>query len=116
MEDLQRVVDGLAEKLGRSVAIDDAALHLQAYSAHYGHVDQVRMTSILTRAVPPDITRWVFKQGVREASEPVRLPANDEFGLEPRIAVPIRHGRDLLGFLWLIDPEGAVTDEDLQVC
>jgi hypothetical protein len=111
VEELQTIVDSLADRLGISVAVDDPRIRLRAYSAHRGHVDQVRMTSILTRSVPPEVAAWVFGLGISGAVEPVRIPANPQFDLEPRLCVPIRREHELLGFLWLIEPDGPFGDE-----
>ncbi|MHB8509730.1 MAG: hypothetical protein ACYDGR_13960 [Candidatus Dormibacteria bacterium] len=58
------------------MAIDDPTLHLRAYSAHHGHVDQVRLTSILTRTVPSDVQAWALGQGIKLATQPHRVPGN----------------------------------------
>ncbi|MHB8507878.1 MAG: PucR family transcriptional regulator [Candidatus Dormibacteria bacterium] len=111
MEELQAIVDMLAGRLGRSVAVDDPSLRLRCYSAHHGTVDKVRMTSILTRSVPRDVSRWAFSQGIKAATEPLRVSGNPAFGLDPRVCIPIRHDGVLLGYLWLIDADGTLNDD-----
>jgi hypothetical protein len=114
MEDLQRIVDALADKLGRSVAIDDPEMKLRSYSAHHGHVDKVRLASILTRAVSPEVAAWAYSHKIKRASEPVRVGRNDELDYDPRLCVPIRRDNELLGFLWLIDADFSLTGEDIE--
>ena len=114
MEELQTLVDTLAKNLGRSVAIDDPWLQLRSYSAHYDHVDQVRMTSIMTRAVPADVAAFAYAQGIKNAIKPVRLPGNAELDLDPRLCVPIRRQGELLGFLWLIDSDNSLQPADVD--
>ena len=55
--DLQSIVDDLAERLHRSVAIDDPAIRLLAASRHFGDEDAVRVGSVLNRAVRCGATR-----------------------------------------------------------
>jgi hypothetical protein len=85
------------------VAIDDPHLHLLAYSVHEGHVDRVRLASIMHKEAPRDATAWNFSQGILRATAPVHLPANKDLGMDPRLCVPIRSGAKLHGFLWLFD-------------
>ena len=46
---IQVAVDDLAERLQRSVVINDAAVHLLYASAHYGDEDPVRIRAVLQR-------------------------------------------------------------------
>ncbi len=34
---------------------------------------------------------------------PVRLPANAEYDMLPRVVSPLRHGPELVGHVWIID-------------
>ena len=77
---LQRLVDALAARLGRSVTIDDPALRLLAASRHFGDQDAVRVTSLLDREMPGANRAHVLAQGVARWTGPGRLPASAEFG------------------------------------
>ena len=68
MPDLQELVDGLAARLGRPVAIEDRRYRVLAYSAHAEPLDRVRMASILTREAPADLG----SVACRLCGEPVR--------------------------------------------
>lgn len=104
---LQQIVDALGARLQRAATIDDTAIQLRVYSPHHGPVDDARRTSILQRSVDPEVAKWVLAQGIASAFGPVRMPANPEFGLLPRLCVPIRCQGRLLGYLFLVD-----TDDD----
>jgi hypothetical protein len=51
--------------------------------------------------------------GLARAEGPVRVPAVPEAEMLPRWCVPLRVSRDLLGYLWLLDPDETVTEADL---
>lgn len=113
--ELQRIVDAVGRRLKRAVAIDDARLRLQAYSSHFGTVDPVRLASIPSREAPEDARRWVLSLGVAEAREPVRVPPNPGLGMDARVCAPIRYEGRLLGYLWLVDTEQSLTQDELVV-
>ena len=109
---MQVLVEELSAQLGRSVLVDDASLRLVAYSPTYGTEDEVRRTAILTRETPRVIRDIHFSQGIATASRPVRTAAKPELGLQSRVCVPIRCQGTLFGYLWLIDADDSLTDDD----
>ena len=111
--ELQRLVDGVAEQTGRPVVLEDRRQRMIVYSQHDEPLDQVRSESILSRRTRPEVVAWLRSQGIATAVGPVRTPAREELGLLPRVCVPIRHQELLLGFLWFVDREASLTDEDL---
>lgn len=110
---LQQVVDALAARLGRSVAIDDPALRLVAASAHFGDEDGVRVQSLLRREIHRDNRQFVLSQGIARWATPGRLAANLDFDAKARLCLPLRHRDVLLGYLWLIDPEESLTAQEM---
>lgn len=114
-DELQRVVDSLARRLGRAVAVDDTSFRLLAYSAQVGAIDDMRARVILTREAPPEGLAWLRRFRLGQASGPVRMPADEGLGLLPRVAIPIRHQGVQFGYLWLIDADGSLADDDLAV-
>ncbi|WP_147268009.1 PucR family transcriptional regulator [Spongiactinospora rosea] len=106
--ELQRLVDGVAQRTGRSIAIDDPRLRLLAYSAHQGEVDPARQQSILRREVSGELVAWVRDHVPKDSDEPFHLPLHPDLGLTiDRLCVPIRHRTVLLGFLWVLLTEPA---------
>ncbi|MGW4129588.1 PucR family transcriptional regulator [Amycolatopsis japonica] len=108
-DDLQDVVDVLAEQLQQSVAIDDPSIRLLAASRHFGDEDDARVMSVLNRSVAPEVRDKIFAQGVAQWTSPGRvlLPLS---GVRPRTCAPIRCAGLLLGYLWLIE-SGSALDE-----
>lgn len=114
MSDVQGLVDALAVELDRPVGVDDRQFRAIAYSSHDESVDQVRLASILHRQAPAEVVAWLESLGVRHAERAVRVPANASFGMSARVCVPVRFDGTLLGFLWLIDEPGRLTESQLE--
>lgn len=112
-EGLQEIVDGLADRLQRSVAVDDPAIRLIVASKHYGDEDPVRVQSVLGREVSEEIAQAVLARGIAQADRPVRLPAMPQFGSLARVCFPVRYAKVLLGYLWLIDKDAGLTGEEI---
>ncbi len=113
-DEVQALVEQLSAELDRSVLVDDASLRLLAYSPTLGSEDEVRRTAILTRETPRLIRDLHFAQGIATATEPVRTPPRPDIGLESRVCVPIRCQGALFGYLWLIDADQSLTDDDCE--
>lgn len=113
---IQGIVDRLADLLGRPTAVDDPSFQLLFHSPQRGPLDDVRIRSILDRDAPSDAKEWVRAQGVAEAVGVQRLDGAPHVGMLPRAFAPIRHDGRLLGYLWVIDPDGTLgTSHDDHV-
>ncbi|MET1155852.1 helix-turn-helix domain-containing protein [Arthrobacter sp.] len=111
VEGLQRLVDALAERLQRSIAIDDTQITFISVSRHFGDEDDTRVQFLLGRKVDANITDWVLSLGLERLETPYKLAANPELGLSPRLCVPIRYAGLLLGYMWLIDAHNLIPNE-----
>jgi hypothetical protein len=115
LAELQRIADSVARSTQRAVAVTDTRGRILAYSSHAGPVDEVRRASILARQTPADSLAWSRKHGIEKAAGPVRVPANAELGMDPRVCAPIRYDDRLLGYLWLVDTDPRLDDDDLTI-
>lgn len=114
MEDeLKAVAEGLSARLGRSVAIDDPSIRLLAHTAHDEDIDQTRIRSLVERQGPNEVVSLLKDFRIAEATAPVRIPPRKDLGFLARVCVPIRCEGRLFGYLWLIDEDGSVTDNEL---
>lgn len=112
--DLQRIVDAVAQRVGRAALIEDSHQLVIAYSSHAEPMDEVRRASILSRHTTPEVISWFRAHGVHRIRGPMRTPAAPELGLLPRVCLPIVHRDLLLGFLWFIDADGTMSDQDIR--
>ncbi len=110
---LQMIVDALAADIGRDVAVDDRQIRWLVHSPHTEPPDAARMRSILTRRISEEALEWAFSFGIEEAEGPVRLPANPEIGAEARVCLPLRTRGVLLGFMFIVDPDGTLDGAPL---
>ncbi|MFF4028822.1 PucR family transcriptional regulator [Streptomyces sviceus] len=109
--ELQLVADALAARLSRSVAVDDPGLCLLAHTEHTGEVDRQRIESILRRQASPEATAFSYRLGAADSLDVFIEPPAPEIGSTiGRIGMPIRYGDRLLGFIWLLESEGPLTD------
>src|SRR5262245_60961194 len=84
-----------------------------AHSAHNETaVDEVRRSGILHRRLEPHVRACLERWGYREASGPVRAPADQPLGILGRWCVPVRLRGCSLGFLWLI-PSREMSEGEL---
>ena len=113
--ELQDVVDELGRRLQRSVAIDDPQMRLVAYSRHYGPVDDTRRESILQRVAEGPGIEHVRSFGIERATEPVRVGPEPSLGQLARVCVPVLHQGLRLGYLWLIDADESLTDDEIAL-
>lgn len=110
--DIQLSVDALAKHYGQSVLIEDAAQRPVWWST-VGAVDPVREKTILYRVVDEPTAFVVDEFHLRDSLVPVRTPANEAIEMWARWCMPIRRDSELLGFLWLLDPEEKITVHNL---
>ena len=116
VNEVQLLVDSLAQRLQRPVGVDDRRFRAIAYSSHSDEIDPVRRISILGRRAPEAVVHWLEELGLMEARDVVHVPANPQLGMVPRVAVPVRFHDRLLGFLWLVEDDGPLTADALGTC
>ncbi|MFI6598619.1 PucR family transcriptional regulator [Nonomuraea sp. NPDC050536] len=115
LSELQELVDSLASRLGRSVAIDDPSMALVVYTPQIGAVDRHRMESVLNRKASPEVLEYVGPLGIATATQPVRVPARPDMEMFGRVCVPIRHRDVLLGYLWLIETDPPMDAAEIEM-
>jgi hypothetical protein len=115
LEEIQQIVDEVADDLHRGVVLEDDRHSLIAYSAH-AHTDPIRQQALLLRQTPEDAIAWVTEQGLLDATGPLRISANPRLSAESRVCTPIRDEGRLRGFLSVLDPGETLSGDDLNRC
>ncbi|GAA3573245.1 hypothetical protein GCM10022197_32560 [Microlunatus spumicola] len=110
-EDVQRGVDRLAARLDLSVLVEDRRGRPVWWSTR-GPVDGTRVRTILNRRVDTDVARAVRTFDLAHAVAPVRTPGIPELEMWARWCMPVHLGDELLGLLWVLDPEDRVAPQD----
>ncbi|GAB2865927.1 hypothetical protein GCM10027176_79600 [Actinoallomurus bryophytorum] len=113
--EIHQLVDSVAAKLSRPAIVEDRRQRLVAYSRHSEPIDAVCHASILQRCVSAEVMAWLGRFELAKARGPVRTPRNLVLGMLPRVCVPIRHRDLLLGYLWFIDEEESMSEEQLAL-
>jgi len=118
--EIQAIIDDLARTIGRPITLEDAGGRLIAYSAHDQPVDSVRMETLLRRGASQATLRVLKERGVYEAIERSHgvafVEGIPEIGFSPRVALAIKAGNTVLGYLWVINgkvPLSAHAEEAL---
>jgi sugar diacid utilization regulator len=111
VDDLQRVAQALADRIGRAIAIDDPQMNLICHTAHDDRVDPHRVASVMKMRAPDEVVAHAFAQGIATAEGPVRIAGLPEIELLPRVCIPVRCQGLLLGYLWIIEPEGGLLGD-----
>lgn len=112
-EELFTIADAIASTIGGSVAVEDLARRVLAYSSMPGQrIDEIRSHGILDRRVPTLPTDAEKYGAVLSAKGIVRFPA-DEVELA-RAAIAIRAGDLQLGTIWVIEADSGLSKEGEQ--
>lgn len=112
---LQRELDRLVAVVDRGVSVDDVTGRILAFSARDGAADAARVSAILTRRVSPEVLAWEHSHGIEDARKALRIEANAELGIGPRLCVPLRHEDTLVGFLWVLETASLLDDDAVAV-
>ncbi|MFD9903535.1 PucR family transcriptional regulator [Streptomyces sp. NPDC059063] len=112
--ELQALVDELAEKLGRSVAVDDPLVRMVCTSRHFGDEDPVRIGTLLQGRADNAAVRYVLAQGVAQWWKPGFIDGRDDLGMLPRYVVPLRERGHLLGLLMVVAPEKTLGEQETE--
>lgn len=108
------LLDDIAALVGAPALVEDTHHLVIAYSSHDDPGDMVRSATILGRRAAPAVVAWLTELGLTQARGPVRVPANTELGMHPRICLPLRHDEQLLGYLWFVDEDMEMSAFDLE--
>jgi DNA-binding PucR family transcriptional regulator len=116
---LEDVADRISEVLQCPITIEDINHRLLAYSTHDDCTDPARISTIIGRRVPEKVINSLWKDGtipmLLQSDEPIRVKNIDEVGLGNRIAISIWKNNEVLGFIWALEINKKLTDDELEL-
>ncbi|MDQ0196504.1 PucR family transcriptional regulator [Paenibacillus wynnii] len=106
-DSMESLADTISEALQSQVTIEDSNHHVIGYSSHQFESDPARISTIIGKRVPNHVIIGLRKKGVMQQLETavhaIRIPAVMEVGLGPRLAICIKHQKEILGYIWVVD-------------
>ncbi|MFC0469248.1 PucR family transcriptional regulator [Halalkalibacter kiskunsagensis] len=116
---LEEFVDTISEVLSCPVTLEDANHQLLAYSSHDDETDAARVSTIIGRRVPEKVINRFWKEGVIPAlnqnDDPIEINSITDIGLRNRVAISIRKNQEVLGYIWVIEVDMKLSDQDKQL-
>lgn len=116
--DLEELAEIISEKVKNPITIEDFQHRLIAYSKHGDRSDKARMETIMERRVPESVLNQLWQDGIlqrlMENDEPIRIEAKNEVGLGKRVAIPIRKGHAVLGYIYVQEVNQTLGDDEIQ--
>jgi hypothetical protein len=110
MGDLFALANAVAAMVGGATAIEDPHRRILAYSTLPGQpIDEDRRQGILGLQVPFIPVNDAQYRELARTAQVRRFTAGP--GSMPRLAVAVRAGADLLGSIWVVDPDGRFGPE-----
>ncbi|WP_134684243.1 PucR family transcriptional regulator [Brevibacillus migulae] len=117
--DIDDLADAIGEVLENPITIEDADHKLIAYSSHGESTDPARWSTIMGRRVPEKVLTRLWKEGIFQRllteDRPVHIPAFDDVGLGKRVAIAIRKGEEVLGYIWAQEVNRPISTEDDEI-
>ncbi|MEO2074112.1 MAG: PucR family transcriptional regulator [Bacillus sp. (in: firmicutes)] len=118
-ESLDEFADIISQVLQCPITIEDANHRLLAYSTHDERTDPARISTIIGRRVPEKVINQLWKEGtipsLLKTDEPIRVKSMNDIGLGDRVAISIWKQNEVLGFIWAIEIDKTLTDEDFTL-
>lgn len=118
MDAITKLAERLAQRIRRSVAVDDVDLCLLGSSTHFGDADPLRLTSLANRRIEGPVREATFAAGFPHWREPRRGRALGIDGHEhDRMSFPLRSRYGPLGVMWVILlDQDELSEEEMRQC
>ncbi len=110
LDDVQRVLDKLSNRIRRSVALDEPDGTLITSTRHHGDEDGYRRRLVLAREISPEVRSYLAGFALTSRREPVRIPALPSQEFNARVCYPIRSASECLALLWVYDDGTEIPD------
>lgn len=107
---LQGIINSLADQLGLPVVLEDANQQLIVYSPHYEISDRIREETIMRRSTAKRVVDWFGPFDIAAQADPFVVPGDPDSDILARLCIPIRYLDAMLGYAWVLLPDGQVDD------
>lgn len=118
-DSLEELAELISEVLKCPVTIEDVNHRLLAYSTHDNCTDPARISTIIGRKVPEKVINQMWKEGIiptlLKTRQPIRVKSMDDIGLGDRVAISIWKQDEVLGFIWALELEKTLSEEELEL-
>jgi DNA-binding PucR family transcriptional regulator len=116
---LEDVAEQISDVLRCPITIEDVNHRLLAYSTHSDSTDPARISTIIGRRVPEKVINSLWKDGtipsLLKSKDPIHVKNIKEVGLGNRVAISIWKNNEVLGFIWALEVNKSLTDNDLEM-
>ncbi|PLS03046.1 PucR family transcriptional regulator [Neobacillus cucumis] len=118
-DSLEELADLISQVLNCPITIEDVNHRLLAYSTHDERTDPARIYTIIGRRVPEKVINQLWKEGtipaLLQTRDPIRVKNIEDIGLNNRVAISIWKQDEVLGFIWAIEIDKTLTEEDFDL-
>ncbi|MGD6741912.1 PucR family transcriptional regulator [Streptomyces sp. BH106] len=111
---IKSMVDELAERLGRSVVVNDPLVRQMYASRHFNDEDPARVRAVLHHEPGIGVAEYILGLGVDRWQQSGRVPAEPGLELFLRLCVPLRAQGEFLGMLMVIDADESLTASEVR--
>jgi hypothetical protein len=114
LDQLQELIDTLADATGCPATLEDRDLNLVVSSGHEDVIDEVRRASILRRRSGAEVQEVFAAFGIARSEQPLRIPGDPASERLSRWCIPVRWRQVTYGYFWLLDPAEGVSHKRLD--
>jgi purine catabolism regulator len=115
-ESLQDIADTLGRMIGRTVMIEQPDGGVLAFyeSTDIDQACRFAMEQGHGQAEVVAMYKYDYLKSLQSSTHPIRIPALPEVGLAARFVCPIHIKRDMVGLLWIVEGENALSELDVR--
>src|SRR5690625_1834690 len=119
LNNVHQLIERLSSKLQNTIILENYDFELIAYSAPSEFsFDSIQQKTILAKRCPLFVIEHLKKEGIVEKlakeDKPIRVHLLEDRNFYQRVAISVKHRKQLFGYLWIYEPEEVFTEEQLH--
>jgi purine catabolism regulator len=115
---LQEIATTLGRLIQRAITFEDIDGHVLGAYVIEQEEDEVRRATRTAGHSPPELIAQLeslgYMRAIRVTDKPIHLPALPQLDFAARVVCPIRLKEELVGLVWIIEGETALSELDLR--